>query len=100
MVPSLSAASAAEAPPLEPVSEVLRYPQPRAGVDPDPAKGWLRRLLPVVLAHPALLAAAVAASFISMLTSVAAPAVLGLAIDDALREGTAAPSAARGVLIG
>ena len=76
----MSSLAASEAPsgesPFEPVAESLRYPPPRAGVDADPSKPWLRRLFPVVLAHPGVLGFSVAASILSMLTSVAAPAVL------------------------
>jgi ATP-binding cassette, subfamily B, bacterial len=85
--------------PFEPIAETLRYPELTAWVDADRSRGWLRRLWPVVAAQPASLAAAIAASVLSMLSSVAAPAVLGLAIDDALGQGTLAPSAVRGALV-
>ena len=37
--------------PFEPVHVTPAFPAPQAGIDPDPAKGWLRRLLPLVFAH-------------------------------------------------
>jgi ATP-binding cassette subfamily B protein len=84
---------------FEPIAETLRYPPPRAWLDPDKSKGWMARLWPVVVAHPVLLGSAVAASVLSMLTSVAAPAVLGLAINDALADGALKPSVVRGWLL-
>jgi ATP-binding cassette subfamily B protein len=97
MPPDAGAAAEAEGS-FEPVAEALRYPPPRASTDPDRSKSWLRRLLPVVLAHPLLLWSAIAASVLSMTTSVAAPAVLGMAIDDALGQGQLAPSGLRSAL--
>jgi ATP-binding cassette subfamily B protein len=85
--------------PFEPVAETARYPSPRASTDPDRQKSWLRRLLPVVLARPWLLSASIAASVLSMLTSVAAPAVLGLAINDAFGHDALRPSLARAALV-
>jgi ATP-binding cassette subfamily B protein len=60
---------------------VARYPKPRAGVHPDQRRSWVARLLPVVLSHPGLLSSAFVAALLGMLTSVAAPALLGMAID-------------------
>ena len=93
--------SAAVAPPassFEPVAETPRYPPPAASVSPDKSKTWLRRLGPVVVAHPGVLAFSVGASIVSMLTSVAAPAVLGFAINDALAEQPDPDSIVRGTL--
>jgi ATP-binding cassette subfamily B protein len=81
--------------PFEPVAETVRFAPVAVGLDPDTKKGWLGRLLPVVLAHPVLLGSAIMASAVSMLTSVAAPAVLGLAINDALGDGSLKHSAVR-----
>jgi ATP-binding cassette subfamily B protein len=86
--------------PFEPIAETLEYPSSRARLDPDRDKRWIARLLPVVLAHPYWVGTAIAASIASMLTSVAAPAVLGLAINDAFGDGRLAPSAVRGWLSG
>ena len=69
-----------------------RYGEPPRTVDPDRSGSWFARLAPVVLARPGLLASALLAALLSMLASVAAPALLGLAIDDALGEGMVAPS--------
>jgi hypothetical protein len=37
--------------PFEPVAVKPRYGAPRATIDPDRRKSWLRRALPVVKAH-------------------------------------------------
>ncbi|MFI5307363.1 MAG: ABC transporter ATP-binding protein [Polyangiales bacterium] len=98
-VAAVSPSAAPAAMSFEPVAEASRYPPPVAGLSPDKTRGWLGRLLPVVLARKALLYSAIAASALSMLTSVAAPAVLGLAINDALGSGHVKPSVVRGALI-
>lgn len=74
------------------------YPPPPATVDPDRGKPWFRRLIPIVLARPLWLGSAILASISNMLTSVAAPAILGLAINDALSEAPLGHSAVRGWL--
>jgi ATP-binding cassette subfamily B protein len=89
-----------ESAPFEPVAEARRYPPPARGLDPDRKKGWLARILPVVLAQPLRLLLAILASIMSMLTSVAAPAVLGMAINDALGSGRVVKaSAVRSALV-
>jgi ATP-binding cassette subfamily B protein len=75
-----------------------RYGDPPAGVHPDKTRGWLARLSPVVLARPWLLGSALAAALLSMLSSVGAPALLGMAIDDALGHGALGPSRLRAAL--
>jgi ATP-binding cassette subfamily B protein len=75
--------------PYEPVAVERRYPPPRAGVDPDRSKGWLRRITPVVLAHRYLLAGSLVLALASMLLQVAIPAVIRQAIDVALTERAA-----------
>ncbi|MGF1595931.1 MAG: ABC transporter ATP-binding protein [Acidimicrobiales bacterium] len=75
-----------DASPYEPVAVTSRYPRPRAAVHPDRSRGWLRRLLPVVLARRVLFAGSLALALVSMLLQVAIPAVLRQAIDRALTE--------------
>lgn len=58
---------------------------PRRGIDPDRGKTWLRRALPIVLAHKWTFAVALGASFVSLLLQVEIPRLLGTdAIDKAL----------------
>ena len=70
--------------PYEPVGVVPRYPAPRRTIDPDPTKGWIRRLRPVVMAHGGLLWTSVLAALVAMVAQVAVPAVISLAIDQAI----------------
>ncbi len=70
--------------PYEPVGVVPRYPAPRRTIDPDPTKGWIRRMRPVVTAHGVLLWTSVLAALVAMLVQVAVPAVISLAIDKAI----------------
>jgi ATP-binding cassette subfamily B protein len=78
------------APTFEPIGVIPRYPPPRCGVDPDPKKGWIRRILPVVLAHRLLLWGSLAAAVVAMVTLVAVPAVTRSAIDEAIIDRTSA----------
>ena len=57
---------------------------PRARIDPDRNKGWVRRLLPLLRAHSALLTTSLVAALLSQLLLVAAPRVVMAAIDTAL----------------
>jgi ATP-binding cassette subfamily B protein len=80
-------------PPWEPVGVEARYPAPRRSVDPDAEKGWLRRLLPVITAHRAVLWTSIAAALLAMAAQVAVPAVTKQAIDEAVisRDHALAP---------
>jgi ATP-binding cassette subfamily B protein len=69
---------------FEPVAEEARYPAPRATIDPDPSKGWIRRVWPLVMAHRGLLIGSLVAAAVSLLASVAVPAVTARTIDMAL----------------
>jgi ATP-binding cassette subfamily B protein len=69
---------------FEPVGVTPRYPPPRADVDHDTSKGWIRRVLPVVLAYKRLLAVSLVAAAIALVAQVAVPLVVRGAIDDAL----------------
>jgi ATP-binding cassette subfamily B protein len=68
----------------EPVGVVPRYPAPRARIDPDRTKGWLRRVWPVVRSHGVLLTWSLSAAAIALLANVAVPAIVRAAIDNAL----------------
>ena len=50
----------------EPVTVEARYAPPRAGIDPDRSKGWMRRVLPVVLAHRTLLTTSLLMALVAM----------------------------------
>ncbi|MBI2705647.1 MAG: ABC transporter ATP-binding protein [Actinobacteria bacterium] len=74
--------------PFEPVGVVPQYAPPRASVDADTSKGWLRRLWPVVRSHRFLLFSSVATALLAMVSQIAAPAVIAGAIDQALQNRT------------
>jgi ATP-binding cassette subfamily B protein len=74
--------------PYEPVGVVPRYPAPSAHVDPDPSKGWIRRVMPLVRVHRSLLFVTFLAAVVSIIAGVAVPAVTRNAIDDALIDRT------------
>ncbi|WP_211588935.1 ABC transporter ATP-binding protein [Allorhizocola rhizosphaerae] len=58
-------------------------------IDPDVSKSWLRRALPVVLAHRWLLLTSLALSLIGLLVQVQIPDLVRIGIDDALVARTA-----------
>ena len=56
------------------------YAAPRATIDPDQGKSWLRRALPVVLAHKVVFATALLLSFATLVLQVQIPKLLGDAV--------------------
>jgi ATP-binding cassette subfamily B protein len=74
--------------PYEPVGVVPRYPPPRATIDPDRSKGWIRRVMPVVLAHRSLLVVSLITALIALVAQVAVPGVVRAGIDNALIDKT------------
>jgi ATP-binding cassette subfamily B protein len=61
---------------------------PRAGIDPDPSKTWLRRAWPIVRAHRVLLITSLTLSFIGLIVQVQIPDLIRIGIDRALIERT------------
>ena len=59
-----------------------------ADVDPDASKGWIRRLLPLVSVRRSLVVVSLVAAIMALVAQVAVPAVLAVAIDDALVDRT------------
>ncbi|GAA4587722.1 ATP-binding cassette subfamily B protein [Actinoplanes octamycinicus] len=62
---------------------------PRAGIDPDPTKTWLRRAWPLLRAHRAMLIVSLALSFAGLIVQVQIPDLVRIGIDNALVERTA-----------
>src|SRR5690625_3423697 len=73
--------------PEEPVAEAAEYPPPRAVIDPDESKGWIRRILPVLSARKGALVFALGCALLAMLAQVAAPRVIMEGIDAVLEGG-------------
>jgi ATP-binding cassette subfamily B protein len=71
--------------PFEPIPEAPRFAPPRATIDPDSSKSWLRRAAPLLRAHRGIFAVSLAMSFIALLTQVQIPNLIGTAIDRALK---------------
>lgn len=65
-----------------------RYAPPRAGIDPDRSKSWLRRALPIVKAHKYTLLTALAMSFAGLVLQVQIPNLLNQAISNSLQRHT------------
>jgi ATP-binding cassette subfamily B protein len=61
---------------------------PRASVDPDVRKSWLRRALPLVKAHRVLLITSLTLSFAGLIVQVQIPNLVRLGIDDAIVDRT------------
>ncbi len=76
-------------PRLAPAPEATRFKPPRAWIDPDRDKSWLRRALPIVLAHRRALFTALALSFLSLLLQVQIPSLLNSAISRSIETHTA-----------
>ncbi len=52
--------------PFVPIGVTPRYPPPHANIRADRGASWLRRMLPVVLAHKSIFALSLAASFLGL----------------------------------
>ena len=63
-----------------PVGVQPRYHAPKASIDRDRSKSWLRRALPVVLAHKGTFAVALVLSFTALVLQVQIPKLLGDAV--------------------
>lgn len=70
--------------PFEPFAVAPRHPEPRAAIDPDATKGWIRRMAPVLLARRWSFLVAMSFAVVSMVTQVAVPRVVMEGIDRAL----------------
>ena len=68
--------------------QLARYVTPQGRPNPDASKGWLRRLWPVVAPMKWGLAVAVGGTAVGMLVRAVIPAVLMLAVDNALDTRT------------
>ncbi|MHB1444542.1 MAG: ABC transporter ATP-binding protein [Acidimicrobiales bacterium] len=70
-------APADSASPWVPMAVAPRYAAPRATIDHDRTKTWLRRALPVVKAHRASFITALGMSFVGLVLQVQIPQILG-----------------------
>lgn len=73
--------------PYEPVGVELAYPYPRATIDPDTEKGWIKRLAPIVLAHKGMLGLALAGATVMTFLQLRTPLVARDAVDAVVGSG-------------
>jgi ATP-binding cassette subfamily B protein len=71
-----------------PMGVTSTYKRPKATVDPDSSKTWLRRAYPVVASHKALFLTAIILSFVGLVIQVQIPDLLNHAIDNSLEKHT------------
>jgi ATP-binding cassette, subfamily B, bacterial len=69
-----------------PSGNTSRYNPPRAWIDRDQSKSWLRRAMPIVLARKKTLFAALGLSFLSLLLQVQIPNLLNSAVNNSLQH--------------
>jgi len=65
-----------------------RYQAPRARIDPDRSKSWLRRAAPLVLAHRRVFFTSLILSFVGLVLQVQIPRLLALAITNSIQRDT------------
>jgi ATP-binding cassette subfamily B protein len=76
---------ASEASPWVPAPGPSRYDPPQSTIDPDRRKSWLRRALPIVLAHKRMFITSLVLSFVGLVLQVEIPQLLGSkALDSSL----------------
>jgi ATP-binding cassette subfamily B protein len=66
---------------FEPLAIEAHYPPPRARIDPDPDKGWFRRIWPILLGHAPLIAVSLGFVILNSLTEVALIWGVGQTVD-------------------
>ena len=67
-----------------PMGITSNYKRPKATIDPDSSKSWLRRAYPIVAAHKRSFFTAVILSFVGLVLQVQIPDLLNHAIDNSL----------------
>jgi len=75
-----------EASSFVPLAVASRYEPPKATIDPDTSKGWLKRAIPIALAHKRIFIASLVLSFIGLLMQVQIPALMNKAITDSIQS--------------
>ncbi|MGO9198282.1 MAG: ABC transporter ATP-binding protein [Acidimicrobiales bacterium] len=86
--PSRVREHALETDPFVPIAEASRYAPPRATIDADSAKSWLRRAMPIVKAHRASFLTALGLSFLGLIFQVQIPNLLNKAINNSIVHHT------------
>src|ERR1700722_1430507 len=71
--------------PFVPLAVESRYAAPRASIDPDRSKTWLRRAWPVLAAHRGIFITSLVLSFVGLILQVQVPNLLNKAIDNSIQ---------------
>jgi ATP-binding cassette subfamily B protein len=74
--------------PFVPIGVEARFKAPKANIDPDPSKSWLRRAWPVMLSHRRIFLSALILSFLGLLLQIQIPLLLADAITNSLQHHT------------
>jgi ATP-binding cassette, subfamily B, bacterial len=74
--------------PFEPVAEASRYARPRATIDADKTKSWIRRAMPIVRSHQRAFLTALILSFAGLVLQVQIPSLLNKAVDNSIVKHT------------
>jgi ATP-binding cassette, subfamily B, bacterial len=85
--------------PFVPIGVTPLYPPPRRNIDPDRSKSWLKRALPVVLAHKGIFISSLVISFVGLIFQVLIPKEVASALDEGLKPGGAPLSQFVAVLV-
>ena len=73
---------------IGPLTEPSLYAPPRANINPDKTRSWLKRAMPIVLSHKATLLTALILSFGGLVLQVQIPYLLNQAITNAVNHHT------------
>jgi ATP-binding cassette subfamily B protein len=83
-----------------PLVATARYEPPKATIDPDRSKTWLRRALPIALAHKRIFIASLVLSFVGLLMQVLIPDLMNKAITDSIQSHRVPLGVYTGAIIG
>ncbi|HVX45370.1 MAG TPA: ABC transporter ATP-binding protein, partial [Mycobacteriales bacterium] len=74
--------------PFAPINVDAEYSPPKASISKDKSKTWLRRALPLVMAHRGIFSASLILSFLALVIQVQIPDLVKHAIDNAIGART------------
>jgi len=74
--------------PFSPMGVVGRYKAPRATIDPDRSKSWLRRAMPIMKAHKGIFGTSLVLAFVGNILLVVIPLLLGDALTNSIVKHT------------
>ena len=72
--------------PFEPEPEASHYQAPKATIDPDSSKSWLKRVLPILRSHQRIFGTSLVLSFVGLVLQVQIPNLLNRAIDNSIQH--------------